>query len=717
MNCQRVLALLVCLVPAWTLIASRTTAETPNFVLIFTDDQGYQDIGCFGSPNIKTPNLDRMADEGMKFTDFYSAAPICSASRAALLTGSYPLRVGITGVLFPHHRIGLNPDEVTIADVLKAKGYATACIGKWHLGHLPTFLPVNNGFDSYFGIPYSNDMDGVSGKNRKLDDNWKARTSDAWNVPLMEDAKVAERPADQNTLTRRYTQRAVKFIKQNHDRPFFLYLPHTMPHIPLFVSDDFYDKDPHKAYKRTIEEIDWSVGEVLKALKETGVDEKTLVVYTSDNGPWLSMKHHGGCAKPLRDGKFTTWEGGMRVPCIMRFPGKIPAGKTCSELVASIDLLPTFAALAGTEPPKDRIIDGKDVRPLMMDAPGAKTPHEAYYFYRGGNLEAMRSGKWKYRLARGNKAAQLYDLANDVGETKNVATDNTEVVQRLQALGEKFDAELKANTRPVGRLPVRAKLQRTIRKGLDKPESVLPASDGTVYVSNIVTATKGYWEKDGKAFVGKLDGDGVQPVVTSRKTATEDAPLHAVKGMAIVGGHLYVADITDLRKIHLKSGKMETIPLAGAKMLNDVCQHRNLVYVSDTAQGVVYRVDPKGAMRKLPGPKGVNGITVSRNRLFAVSYTEHEVYELDINGKRPPQPFGLADQFKGLDGIEVLRDGTFLVSDLAGNRVVTITADRKKVTTLVEVDGPADIGLDRQNRLYVPRVYDDEVRIYTLSAR
>lgn len=692
--------------------SQKQKTSKPNFVLIFTDDQGYQDVGCFGSPSIQTPNLDRMAAEGMKFTDFHVAAPVCSASRAALMTGCYPLRVGITGVLFPWHRIGLNPEEVTIADVLKAEGYATACVGKWHLGHLPAFLPISNGFDSYFGIPYSNDMDKVADKSGDLDENWKNRTFDAWNVPLMEDATVAERPANQNTLTKRYTERAVEFIKTNRDEPFFLYFPHTMPHIPLFVSDDFHVDDPQKAYKRTIEEVDWSVGEVLKALKETGVDDRTLVVFTSDNGPWLSKKHHGGSAKPLRDGKFTTWEGGMRVPCIMRFPGQIPAGTDCSKVAASIDLLPTFAALAGAQLPPGRIIDGRDIRPLMLATPGARSPHEMYYFYRGANLEAVRSGKWKYRLPRGKGKAELYDLDQNISETTNIAAQHPQMVERLQAGAEKFDTELKAHQRPVGRRPLKAKLERTIRTDLDKPESVLPTREGTVYVSNIATATEGYWEKDGKSFISILNADGAKAMASG----TAEVPLHAAKGMAVVGQHLYVADITDLKRIHLKSGRIESIALEGAQRLNDICADRGIVYVSDTQQGVVYRVDPKGKTQVLPAPTMVNGVTVHRGQLYAVSMGEHDVYRLDLKGKHPPRPFGLADHFKGLDGIEVLQDGTFIVSDLRGNRVATIDSDRRTVNTLVEIDGPADIGLDHENRLYVPLLFADEVRVYSLSA-
>jgi len=429
--------------------AGQKAGGKPNFVIIFTDDQGYQDVGCFGSPSIRTPNLDRMAAEGMRFTDFYSAASVCSPSRAALLTGCYPPRVGITRVLFPSDNIGLNPEERTIADMLKGKGYVTSCIGKWHLGHLPEFLPTSNGFDSYFGIPYSNDMDGVKGKDGNLDRAWRQKDYSPWNVPLMRDEEIIERPADQTTLIERYTDEAVEFIRSSRDKPFFLYLPHTMPHVPLFVSDEFYVEDVQKAYKATIEQIDSAIGRVLGAIKDAGVDRNTLVVFTSDNGPWLDKKHHAGCALPLRDGKFSTYEGGMREPCIMRWPAKIPAGRVCSELCGTIDLLPTFARLAGAEIPADRVIDGRDIWPLMEGRPGAGSPHEAYFYYRGNNLEAVRSGKWKLRRVKKN--TELYDLDADVSEKINLADKHPEIVKRLAALMEEFDLELKANARPAGK--------------------------------------------------------------------------------------------------------------------------------------------------------------------------------------------------------------------------------------------------------------------------
>ena len=430
-------------------------AAPPNIVLIFTDDQGYNDVGCFGSKTIKTPHMDKLATDGMKFNSFYSLAPVCSASRAALLTGCYPARVGVTGVYFPRNKTGLSPDEVTIAEVLKERGYATACVGKWHLGHHAKFLPTNQGFDRYFGIPYSNDMDPVQGKPRDLDRAWRENDFSSWNVPLMRDEEIIERPANQTTLTQRYTEEAIKFIEEKKDEPFFLYMPHTMPHIPMFVSKDFYNSDTRMAYKATIEEIDWSVGQVMAALQRLELDANTLVVFTTDNGPWLfgpKKRHHGGSAEPLAKGKFSTYEGGMRVPCIMRWPGKVPAGTETNEVAATFDLLPTFAKLAsaGELPNK---IDGRDIWPIMSGQSGAKSPHEIFCYYNGNNLQAVRQGKWKLHLARKDKVpTKLFDLESDIGEQNDVAASNPEVVKRLTDAATKFAAELQENRRPEGKL-------------------------------------------------------------------------------------------------------------------------------------------------------------------------------------------------------------------------------------------------------------------------
>ncbi len=437
-------------------------AELPNFIIIFTDDQGYEDIGCFGSPKIKTPHLDKMATEGRKFTSFYSANSVCSPSRAALMTGSYPTRVSVPGVLFPRHEIGLNPDEVTIAEVLKGKGYATACIGKWHIGHKPKFLPTRQGFDSYFGIPYSNDMtidpeallaDNINLRNGFTADRIKKEKPKKNLVPLMRNEEVIEYPCDQTTLTKRYTEEAVKFISENKDSPFFLYLPHTMPHIPLFASEQFKGKSKRGLYGDTIEEIDWSVGQILKSIKEKGIDQKTLVIYTSDNGPWKLDRGRGGSAYPLRGYKFQTYEGGMRVPCIMRWPGKVPEGTSCDEVAASIDLMPTIAKLAGAKILKDRKIDGKDIWPLMSGTEGAVSPHDMYYYYKGNRLESARHGKWKIRRSgKKSQSVELYDLDSDISETKNLAKENEALVKDMIKKMNLFDEDLKKSQRPVGKL-------------------------------------------------------------------------------------------------------------------------------------------------------------------------------------------------------------------------------------------------------------------------
>ncbi|UCD30717.1 MAG: sulfatase [Planctomycetota bacterium] len=429
--------------------------ERPNFVIIFTDDQGYQDVGCYGSPLIKTPRMDKMAAEGMRFTSFYVAASVCTPSRAALLTGCYAQRVGLPTILFHNSRAGLNNNETTLAELLKIRGYATACIGKWHLGHKVDHLPGKHGFDYYFGLPYSNDMHPPSKKR------------DYPPLPLIRNQYAIEYDPDQTQLTRRYTEEAVKFITENKDRPFLLYLPHTMPHVPLFASQKFKGKSKRGLYGDVIEELDWSVGEILDTLARLGLDEKTLVVFTSDNGPWLEKGDDGGSALPLRDGKFSVFEGGFRVPCLMRWPGRIPAGKLCSEMVTSMDLYPTFARLAGTSPPTDRIIDGKNIWPLMTGDQEAKTPHQAFYYYRRRELRAVRSGKWKLvlehkgRVKKGKKPTYpqaLYDLEKDIGEQHDLSAKHPEVVKRLKALlqqcrqdlGDKRTDVKGQNIRPAG---------------------------------------------------------------------------------------------------------------------------------------------------------------------------------------------------------------------------------------------------------------------------
>jgi arylsulfatase A-like enzyme len=457
-------------------VGAPAAPRPPNFVVIFTDDQGYQDLGCFGSPDIATPRIDRMAAEGTKFTSFYSVAPVCTPSRAGLLTGCYAQRVSLPDVIGPAAKIGISDREVTLAQLLKTRGYATACVGKWHLGHLPPFLPTRHGFDRYLGIPYSNDM-AVDPKMEVADDvRWnggftlermRSEKPAGRTVPLFRGDRIIEYPVDQATLTERYTEEAIGFITANKDRPFFLYLPHSMPHVPLHVSERFRGRSKRGLYGDVIECIDWSTGQILDALAKLGLDEQTLVIFTSDNGPWLIMKENGGAALPLRDGKGTTYEGGMREPCVVRWPGHVPAGKTCSEMAATFDLLPTFARLAGAEPPKDRILDGKDIWPLLSGAAGARTPHEAFFYYRSYGLQAVRSGRWKLHLERAQqrpkqgpvvRPKELYDLEGDIGERNNVAAAHPDVVKQLEELaarcrediGDSHTGQRGRNRRPCG---------------------------------------------------------------------------------------------------------------------------------------------------------------------------------------------------------------------------------------------------------------------------
>lgn len=411
--------------------------DQPNIVVIFTDDQGFGDIGCFGSPYIRTPNLDRMANEGAKLTSFYTGAPICTPSRAALMTGCYPARVGLEeGVLFPGDEEGLHPDEATMADVLGAAGYTSTCIGKWHLGDREPFLPLDHGFDEYFGIPYSNDMGGhrPGGEFRE--------------VPLYRDDEIVEDPVDQTTLTRRYTEEAVEFIEANQEGPFFCYLAHTMPHVPLATSDTFADVSKRGDYGDVIEELDWSVGQILDALATLGIEEETLVIFTSDNGPWLTKEIDGGSPGHLSEGKFTVWEGGPRVPAIARWPGTIPAGTVCDELVTAMDVLPTAANLSGSQLPDDRRIDGADATDLLLDPETADPVHEHYFYHTGGgDLNAVRDAAgWKLHRDSG----ELYHLHTDVEEEYDLADDHPERVSELESAAQEFAAEIEEHARPVG---------------------------------------------------------------------------------------------------------------------------------------------------------------------------------------------------------------------------------------------------------------------------
>jgi len=413
--------------------------DKPNFIVIFADDQGYQDLGCFGSPLIKTPRLDQLAREGIKFTSFY-AQTVCGPSRAALMTGCYPLRVAKKGNRVDVHPY-LHTREITIAEILDRVGYATACFGKWDLaGHTqtrfdPSLLPTKQGFDYFFGTPTSNDA----------------------VVNLLRNDEVVEKSADMNTLTRRYTDEAIDFIRDNREKPLFVYIPHTMPHTRLGVSRQFRGKSAGGLYGDVIEEIDFNVGRIVDAVKELDLTQRTYVIFTSDNGPWEKKGDHGGCAVPLRGAKTSTWEGGLRVPCVMWAPGRVPADTVCDEIASTMDLLPTLAKLAGGRVPGDRVIDGNDISPLMHGQEDATSPTSAYYYYQHTHLQAVRSGKWKLHLPRPANppwtpnwaghiapadvidipAPLLYDLETDIGERNDVSDRHPDIVARLLDLAER----------------------------------------------------------------------------------------------------------------------------------------------------------------------------------------------------------------------------------------------------------------------------------------
>lgn len=446
------------------LIMSASFADRlPNVVVIFMDDMGYADIGPFGAEGYQTPHLDRMAQEGRVFTDFYVTQAVCSASRAGLLTGCYNVRVGILGALGPSAKNGIHEDEVTIAEICKQKNYATACFGKWHLGHHRKFLPMQHGFDEYFGLPYSNDMWPFHPGVRDLPMEQRLKK---WpHLPLIEGNDVINpmvTPQDQEQLTTQYTERAVQFINDNRERPFFLYVPHSMVHVPLYVSDKFRGKSQRGLFGDVMMEVDWSVGQILDAIRGHSLQDDTLVIFTSDNGPWLSYGDHCGSAGPLREGKGTMFEGGCRESCVMWWPGKIPSGTVCRTPAMTIDLLPTIAQLIGAQLP-EHTIDGKDIWPLMANHDDASSPHEAYFLYYGRQLQAIRSGRWKlhfphsYRTMAGKPGGtggiptnysqakiglELFDMETDVGESMNVADEHPEIVERLQSLADAMRKEL-----------------------------------------------------------------------------------------------------------------------------------------------------------------------------------------------------------------------------------------------------------------------------------
>jgi len=417
-----------------TMSCSKPSKRSPNIVVIFVDDMGYGDMTRTGHPTIKTPNLDRMANEGVIMTQFYSANPVCSPSRAALLTGRWPIRNGVVKVFFPYHNVGLPKNEITLADLLKTKDYATGCIGKWHLGHKKEYLPTSRGFDYYYGIPYSNDMN-----NERRGDP---------PIPVMRNEKIVEQPANQDLLTKNYTKEAIQFIERSKDKPFFLYLAHTMPHVPLHVSDDYRDTSKRGLYGDVIEEIDWSVGQILDTLKDLKLDDNTFVAFTSDNGPWKIMKQNGGSAGLLRGYKATTWEGGMREPFIAKFPGRIPANTVTTEVGTTMDLFVTCLKLAGLEPPADRTIDGHDMMAVLQGKEKSQTKKIYYYF--DDKLNAIRVGRYKlhFRKSPGDFTWQdcdpyeLYDLLTDPSEKYDLAAEKPEIVKQLIKEAEDFKAEI-----------------------------------------------------------------------------------------------------------------------------------------------------------------------------------------------------------------------------------------------------------------------------------
>ena len=447
------ICLIACCITVW---AQTDKPVQPNFIIIFADDLGYGDLGSYGHPTIRTPNLDRMAYQGQRWTNFYAAASVCTPSRAGLLTGRLPVRSGMAShssrVLFPDSKNGLPATEITLAEQLKKAGYSTACIGKWHLGHKEEFLPTNQGFDYYFGIPYSNDMDRVSPLS--WDEFWQQPdsviTSETFNVPLLRNTGIIERPANQRTITKRYTEEAISFIKDHAESPFFVYLAHNLPHIPLFVSAEFEGRSPRGLYGDVVEEIDHGVGKILEVLKQEGLADNTVVVFTSDNGPWLPFKNNGGSAGLLRAGKGTTWEGGMREPCIFWGPGIIAPGLIL-ELGSTMDLFTTFSRMAGVEIPEDRIVDGMDLSETLRF--GRAGPRGSVLYYRGTDLYAARLGNYKAHFITEGAYGQfgdkqihnpplLYDLGKDPSERFNIAGQFPGVIDEIKALVAAHNANL-----------------------------------------------------------------------------------------------------------------------------------------------------------------------------------------------------------------------------------------------------------------------------------
>lgn len=447
------LSAFICAASTVGTLAANPPPEKPNIIIILADDLGYGDLGCYGHPTIRTPNLDRMAAEGLRFTDFYAGQSLCTPSRASLLTGRLAVRSGMAGgpgrhVLYPGDKGGLPKEEVTIPQALKTKGYVTGCIGKWHLGDLPEYLPTNRGFDSFFGLPYSNDMDTKDSKIRNADSNGQHPDFHNFNVPLMRNTEIVERPADQTTLTKRYTEEAIRFIEANKKKPFFLYFAHTFPHVPLFASEKFKGKSLRGLYGDTVEEVDWSVGQVIEAVRKQKLEKNTLIFFTSDNGPWLLRKFNGGSAGLLRDGKGGTWEGGYRVPAIAFWPGTIKPGVT-HEIASGMDLFNTCLSLAGAEIPKDRPIDGVDMTPVLL---GEKSKRDAEFYYYGDQLYAVRRGAFKAHFVTHDGYSKskpeehnpplLFNLSEDPSERFDVAGEQPDIVAELTKIFQQHKASV-----------------------------------------------------------------------------------------------------------------------------------------------------------------------------------------------------------------------------------------------------------------------------------
>ena len=423
------------------------TANKPNIIIIFTDDQGYGDAACYGAKDIKTPNIDKLAADGIKLTDFYVAAPVCTPSRAALLTGCYPKRVGLhKAVIFPQDNHGLNPNEQLLPELLKNRGYSSACVGKWHLGHHKPMLPNTQGFDHYYGLPYSNDMCHLWFQKRGVPKGYP-------KLPFYDNEKVIEVEPDQRYLTKRYTENACQWITDNKDKPFFLYLAHSMPHVPWYRSEEFENASDRGVYGDVIQEIDHSVGQIVKKLKELNLSDNTLIIFTSDNGG-ASWNKNGASNAPLRGSKGNTWEGGLRVPCIMKYPARLPAGQICQEFVSAMDIVPTICKLTGSKLPQKKI-DGNDICHILKSPGKSQPPRPFLYYARDGQLEAIRWGKWKlhWRKEREMKNNHpfplLYDLRNDISEKVNIAPQNPQIVEKLKKMATEMDAEITKNARKV----------------------------------------------------------------------------------------------------------------------------------------------------------------------------------------------------------------------------------------------------------------------------